>query len=104
MCDTQNYIRRQEYGTAAQSASPSPILSIGYRLNQFSFRVNDLQSQGDSAIQAVGSAGHSRVIGPDGHLHLVEYPLIVDAILDERGGGLFDAHIHRPDIVSSADD
>ena len=58
-------------------------MSVFNGVNNFTFRINDIQCQGNAAIQAVCCTGHSGVVGPDGHLHLVEYPLIVDTILNE---------------------
>jgi hypothetical protein len=56
---------------------------IGQPINLLAFGVDDGHCYGYTAIQAVGCAGHSGVVGTDGHLHPVEQPLIVVAILNE---------------------
>ena len=46
-------------------------------LLQQTLRLDDIQEQGKAAIQAVRRAGHARAVGPHGHLHLIEYFLVV---------------------------
>jgi hypothetical protein len=48
-----------------------------------SIGIDDPHVQWNTAIQAVRRAGHSGVIGPDGHLHLVKQSLIIDAPSDQ---------------------
>jgi hypothetical protein len=57
-----------------------------------------------TAIQAVSSAGNSRVIGADGHLHFVERPLVDLAALNHLQRSLFDAHVHGCDVVRGTHD
>jgi len=75
------------------------VLSIFYPVNLLAIYIFDGNGYWYAAIQAVCSAGHSGVIGPNGHLHLVQQAFVINAIFDKTGSSLFYAHVHRRNIM-----
>ena len=80
------------------------LMSVFNCINHITFGIYDMECQGNAAIQAVSCTGHSGVIGPNGHLHLVQDSLVVFAVFNERGYSLFHTHIHWTDIVGGSND
>ncbi len=92
--------------TSEKRKSPSPSLSYAQLPlspgDQLPPGVINLDLYGAAAIQAVGGAAQSRVVGPHRHLHLIQALLGDHALLDDLVRHLPDAHVHGGHVVGGA--
>ena len=80
------------------------LLEVSNCIDRFTCVIKNLGFHCQTAIQAVRSAGQSRVIGTYGRFYVVEHSLIILAVLDYHLRRLFDGHVDRSGIMRCSDD
>jgi hypothetical protein len=69
------------------------LLEVANRFDLFAFVIENLGFHFKTAIQAVRSAGQSRIVGSYGQFYVIEHSLVVLAVLDYHLRRLFDGHV-----------